>query len=121
MEIKFMTDPQQSAGFPPIPPVKTGAEIFDSIMVEIEPELTTAGSKGLDEKYKGETPEQKKARGERYAKAFEEYEKHYAAYRLEQESQVHAFKRQVIQFAEGKAGDDDQQRLFSLESALGPA
>ena len=116
-----MTDPQKSSGIPQMLPLKTGAEIFDAIMVAIEPELTTAGSQGLEEKYKDETPEQKRVRGERYAKAFEEYEKRYAAYRLEQESQVHAFKLQVIHFAEDKAGADDQQRLFSLESALGSA
>jgi len=116
-----MSDPQKSSGIPQKPPFKSGAEIFDGIMMEIEPELTTTGSQALEEKYKNETPEQKKARGERYAKAFEEYEKRYAAYRLEQESQVHAFKRQVIHFAEDRSNGDDQQRLFSLESALGSA
>lgn len=110
---------QTSTPLPPIPPSKSGEAIYDGIMQEIEPELTTAMLPTLEAKYKDETPEQKRSRAKRYAKAFEEYERRYAAYKLEQEAQVRSFKIQAIRFAEGKAQDDERGKLNTLESSLG--
>lgn len=115
-----MTDPQPSAGFPPLPPLKSGAEIYDGIMAAIEPELTTAQVALLEEKYKDETPEQKKARSERYAKAMEEYIKRYVEFLHDQESQVRAFATRVLHFFEAKAAEADQEHVRSLEASFAP-
>jgi len=113
-----MPNPAPAAGIPMIPARKSGAEIYNSIMREIEPELTTDQIPLMKEKYKDETHEQKKARGERYAKAMEEYEKRYAAYLQEQDAKVRSFKIGAIHFVENKASETDQQKLLSIESSF---
>lgn len=113
-----MSDPQSSAGVPVIPPKRSGADIYNGIMREIEPELTTDQIPLMKEKYKDETAQQRKARGERYAKAMEEYEKRYAQYLQKQDANVRAFKIGAIHFAEDKASAGDRQKLQSLESSF---
>lgn len=113
-----MPNPPSSTGIPAIPARKSGAEIYNSIMSAIEPELTTDQIPLMKEKYKDETPEQKKARGERYAKAMAEYEKRYATYLLEQDAKVRSFKIGAIHFVEDKAAESDQQKLLSIESSF---
>lgn len=100
------------------PPFRSGEEIFDSIMREIEPDLVSHPSPPLEEKYKDETPEQKVERGKRYEKAFQEYDVRYKAYLAEQQSKVHTFKRDTLRFFEADAGKDDAANLQSLESKL---
>lgn len=97
---------------------QSGQEIYDSIMWGIEPELLTANLPSLAEKYKDETPEQKKARAERYQKAFAEYDVGYAAYLADQESKVHTFKHNLISSLEHADSEQDQQQLNSLEAAF---
>lgn len=48
-------------------------EIYDAIMLMIEPELCTDVIDTLDDLYEGETPEQTAARGERYADAIKAF------------------------------------------------
>ncbi|MDD5041113.1 MAG: hypothetical protein PHX87_00315 [Candidatus Peribacteraceae bacterium] len=114
-----MPNPPSSTGIPVIPAKRSGKEIYDGIMRAIEPELTTDQIPLMKEKYKDETPEERKARGERYAKAMEEYEKRYAQYLQEQDAKVRSFKIGAIHFAEGKASDGDRQKLKSIESSFG--
>jgi len=113
-----MSSAQDSAGIPVIPAKRSGEEIYNGIMREIEPELTTDQIPLAKEKYKDETPEQKKARGERYAKAMEEYERRYAAYLLEQEAKLRSFKVGAIHFVEDKASETDQQKMLAIESSF---
>ena len=91
------------------------------IMEKIEPELTLEGVKLLDEKYAAETPEQTKARAERYAKAREEYQKQYAAYRMSLEEQIHAYEKHGLELMEGQARAAEQESLDSLESSIANA
>jgi len=91
------------------------------IMQEIEPDLVTDQIELMGEKYKDETPEQKKARGERYQKAFAEYDVRYAQYLTEQQTTVHSFKRNLIASVEKNSSDDDQAKIDSLESAFSTA
>ena len=71
---------------PPPPVIPSGEEMYDQIMSQIEPDLVTAQLPLLKEKYKDETPEQAKARADRYNRAFAEYEKQFAAYGSEWEA-----------------------------------
>ncbi|OIO54360.1 hypothetical protein AUJ46_03420 [Candidatus Peregrinibacteria bacterium CG1_02_54_53] len=114
-----MSNSQQTSGIPAIPAKRTGAEIYNSIMREIEPELTLDQIPLMKEKYKDETPEKKKERGERYAKAMEEYERRYAQYMQKQDAKVRSFKIGAIHFAEDKASATDQEKLKSIESSFG--
>ncbi len=114
-----MPNPPSSAGIPMIPAKRTGREIYDSIMREIEPELLSAALPGLEEKYKGDTPAQAKERAERYIRAMEEYEKRYEQYRHDQEANTRTFKIDAIHFVEQAAAGDEQTKMQSLASALG--
>lgn len=113
-----MSTPQPSAGMPVIPAMQGGEEIYNRIMREIEPELTTDQIPLMEEKYKDETEEQRGVRAERYQKALDEYEKRYQAYALEEESKLHAFARGSIGFAESNVAQDDAQRLQAIESSF---
>ncbi len=45
-------------------------EFYDTFMQSVEPDLVTKNIAGLDEKYKNETPEQRKDRSMRYNHAY---------------------------------------------------
>lgn len=92
--------------------------IFDAIMQEIEPELVSSQKDVITEKYKDETPEEKQARGDRYAKAFEEYDKRYAQFELELQSKVHAYKSSAMKSVEQDSRQNEVQDLAALESSL---
>lgn len=85
---------------PPTPPagaapsIPTGQELFDVIMQEIEPELTTEGVKLVAEKYKDETPEQTMERKKRYDLAFERYDQAYEGYVGTLQAQMQRYRRQ---------------------------
>ncbi|MDD5623293.1 MAG: hypothetical protein PHI23_01125 [Candidatus Peribacteraceae bacterium] len=100
------------------PPSKSGEEIYDAIMREIEPELVTDQLPLLKEKYKEETPEQKNERGARYQKAFEEYDRRYKLYLSAQHEKVRQFKKSALGFVEAHTNQDDAAKMQSLESSF---
>lgn len=113
-------DQNQTQGqtLPPLPQIPTGDEIYNSIMSQIEPELTSAQISLLEEKYKGETEGDQKVRMERYTKAFEEYEKQYGEYIATLDAQVRSFKRDAMSSTEGQSRAEDNAQLASLESVI---
>jgi len=113
-----MSPVQNPAGIPVIPAPKSGAEVYNGIMGTIEPELMTDQIPLMKEKYKDETPEQKNARGQRYAKAMEEYDRRYAQYLQEQDANLRSFKVGAIHFVEDKVSESDQQKMLSIESSF---
>jgi len=48
--------------------------LYDTLMGQIDPDLTLENIKTLDEKYKGETPEEKEKRELRYVASFQAYD-----------------------------------------------
>ena len=95
-----------------------GTDIYDQIMAKIEPELMSAVLPTLTEKYKNETPEQAKSRGERYAKAFEEYDRQYASFVVQLDAKVHAFERQAVASVEKESLKEESSQLSNLESQI---
>ena len=95
-----------------------GDALYDSIMAEIEPELTTAQINTLVEKYKGETPEEAKARAERYNKAFEEYEKRFAQTQQGWDASFKQYKHEALASAEKEDRTEDEKNLTQLEASL---
>lgn len=91
------------------------------IMSKIEPDLTSAIYPTLDEKYKGETPEQKAAREARYAKAMVEFKKQFDAYNANWESQMHATQAGLLTALEDGDHAGDAQALANLESSISAA
>ena len=85
-------DTQNQTSIKP-PVIPTGQEIFDAIMGQIEPELTSEGIKTLEEKYKNESQADAYARRARYALAYERYEKSYDETMSMLHTQVDRYRR----------------------------
>lgn len=108
-----------SQGTIPTPPkVLSGEEVYDMIMGQIEPELTKAQMPLLEEKYKDESPEDRKKRQERYQKAFIEYDKRYSQYQLTMSSSLRVYRHDVMANAEVVANDAQQGSLSDIESQI---
>lgn len=99
----------------------SGQEIYDAIMAEIQPELTSAIYPTLAEKYKDETEDDRAARMKRYEEAFAEYDKRYAVFLQKVNTDVHEMKKSARDAAEAKAHEQDVQSeadlLAQMESA----
>ena len=104
----------------PTPPQLPGSgeEIYNMIMASIEPELVSGQIPQLKEKYKNETPEQKKERGERYKKAFAEYDKRYDQYMLGMGAKMKAYHRGMRGAAEGGARRGEQKTMDGIEQQI---
>ncbi len=73
----------------PRPDIPDGLAVYDSIMGEIDEDLTSQGAKKLNEKYRNETPEQTKARAARYDAARDEYDRRYDEWKTRKQSEVY--------------------------------
>ncbi|MDD4628935.1 MAG: hypothetical protein PHE68_06160, partial [Candidatus Peribacteraceae bacterium] len=78
------------------PAIPKADELYNSLMREIEPELTTDQIPLLMEKYKDETQEQREARMARYNAAFEAYEKALETHVSGLQKDVGVFRKQVL-------------------------
>jgi len=115
-----MDDTQKAIGITP-PAIPSGKEIYDSIMVAIDPELLSENLPKLKEQYTDETPEQKKKRAARYNKAFAEYDKRFAVYMAELHGKVAQFRKQAIVEVESHDRKDDDNKMQEIESFFNAA
>lgn len=110
---------------PPIPvsvPVTMSPEeIFDGIMGPIEPELTSGQVKLLIEKYKDELPDATRARKERYKRAYEEYNRRFAAWKKELSSAVRSFQLHAMRSVEEESRKNEEASLSHIEETLSSA
>ena len=95
-----------------------GQELYDQIMGQIEPELTSASIPLLEEKYRDETSEEAELRRQRYNKAYEEYDRQYAGFLSQKEVEFQAHKRQAIASIEKEDRKEEEAQLGDLESAI---
>lgn len=109
---------QQDGAMPTPPQVLGGTEVYDQIMGQIEPDLTTTQRPLLTEKYKNETPEEAKVRAERYSKALAEYEKQYQQYMADMEGKIRSFGVGVIRSVENEARKGEEGDLNNLEQSI---
>jgi hypothetical protein len=101
----------------PVPPkIPTGQELFDALMMHLEPELTSTKAKTLDEKYKNETPADHAARMKRYDLAFERYETAYNEYMATLDAQVKRYSRDSLAHTERKDQANDQGLLSQFDT-----
>jgi hypothetical protein len=100
------------------PQIPKAEDLYNALMQGIEPELTTDQIPLLEGKYRGETPEQRQARIERYNTAFAAYERAQADYLKDLRVKVKGFKREALKEAEGKSRSEEQGRLTQIESIL---
>jgi hypothetical protein len=96
-------------------------DLYDQIMGAIEPELTRAGLKSLEAKYKDEAPVQSKMRAEKYARAFAEYDKRAAQYMTELNAQVVEYQHAARESAEKKEREKEEPMLMNLQTQIASA
>ncbi|PIR48989.1 hypothetical protein COU80_01085 [Candidatus Peregrinibacteria bacterium CG10_big_fil_rev_8_21_14_0_10_55_24] len=102
----------------PLPVMPTPRELYDALMGEIEPELTTAQLPLLREKYKTESSEDSQIRRERYRKAFTHYDERFREYVNDLTSQVNVYRKSVLTARENRDKENEQAVLSEIESAL---
>lgn len=105
----------------PRPVLPEGKELYDEIMRGIEPELTHEELSNLDAKYKSETPEQHKARMQRYQDAFKEYDEAYKETMRRLDEQVTGYRRSILVQTEEETREADSSRLGILEQQFSTA
>ena len=96
----------------------TGQALYDSIMGDIEPELLTKNMPRISAMIAKDTPEERKARAERYTAAFAEYEKRFAARNEDWQRTFRTFKRTASRVLEGVVVEKEQGDLSSLEASM---
>lgn len=87
-------------------------------MAGIELDLLSTEVDRLDEKYAGESPEQRRARFERYEAAFAEYDRRYAAYMEELNVYAHGCRTRALRGDESQAEDKDRADERSIEAQI---
>lgn len=98
--------------------IPTGQEIYDYLMAKIEPELVTSAIPTLDEKYKGETPEEKTERKQRYKVSFEKYHKAFDEWLAELKAKVDEARKNVLRAAEKETRGEEVKLLEELEMSF---
>ncbi len=111
-----LTNTHTDAPFPPA--VRSGAELYDSIMGAIEPELVSSKLPFAADAFAAETPEQRAERAQRYQAAFDEYDRRFAAYQDQWNQELRTYKRHAMTFIEEKAQAEDENAMASIESSL---
>lgn len=103
----------------PVPPaIVSGDELYDSLMAKIEPELLIANLPKITELTKNETVAERQARAERYARAFEAYDKALRAHVKEWNTSFHRFKTTTMKTLEQEAAATEDANLSSLEDSI---
>lgn len=102
----------------PPPAIPTGEELYDSIMSKIEPELVSSSLPTLNGKYKDETPDQEKARRDRYNKAFAAYDAEYATTMADLQAKVVQYRKDAFAKVEDQQRALEESELSSLEDSM---
>ncbi len=92
--------------------------LYDAIMGQLEPDLTTAELPNLDRKYAGEPRAGRAARMERYRRAFARYDAELKDLALHLASEDREMRAQGRKRAAKQAGAADAKELKALEEAM---
>jgi len=112
-----MAKPTSTATLEP-PVIPTGQELFNVLMGNIEPELTTEGVKLLMEKYKNETPTEELQRRRRYELAYQKYEEAYTRTMNKIHDQVDHYRRVSFTEVEDEDRAEDSLLLNAITKSL---
>ncbi|MEK7137806.1 MAG: hypothetical protein AAB853_06020 [Patescibacteria group bacterium] len=98
--------------------IPTGEEIYDALMSQIEPELTSSQLPLLAEKYKDETPDQKEVRRKRYNAAFAKYDELYTAYVADMDARIHRYHREALRSIEEWSTGQESKKLDDIAASF---
>lgn len=77
------------------PTIPSTIELYDLLMRDIEPDLMSLSVPILAAKYRKETVEEAAMRAKRYAKAFQEYDRHLEAYIGDLDASIRKFGKEA--------------------------
>lgn len=89
-------------------------ELYDLLMADIEPDLVTSTIPTLEEKYRGESPEDAKKRAERYAKAFVTFEERFQTVVAFWKKGLGRLKKDALAEYGAKVNEQDSEKLKSF-------
>ena len=95
-----------------------GEDLYNFLMRQIEPELTTDILPTLSKKHSHETEEQAKTRADRYSKAFEMYEKCLDTYRTYWTKDLQQYHKEGMTSLQQKNKDSEKEQLSALENTF---
>ena len=103
----------------PLLQIPKGAnEFYDSIMVDIEPDLVLGELPKLKEKYKDESPKSLKERGMRYYEAFQKFNEMLKVKTLELDDKAHELHSFVIGALENLSKGQDDEDCNQIETHI---
>ena len=88
------------------------------LMYDIEPELMTDIIPQLSEIYEGETEEERKERGKRYAKAFEEFSERFSKILDLWKEELQKFKEKALAEFKKRSASEDAKHLSDIEHSI---
>lgn len=97
---------------------EAGDDLYNAIMSQIEPELTTDQLPLLDERYADESAESAKERGLRYQAAFEEYDRQFAGYKADWEREWKQHRHEALESTEREERAAEEQKMQDLENKI---
>ena len=101
------------------PPLFLGEhELYDMIMQTVEPDLVSSVTPTLPEKYKEETPDDRRARAARYEQAFATYDQRFAEYQEYWNGEMRKFEGASRTAAERRARAEEEAQLSTLEQTI---
>ncbi len=99
--------------------VFTLEDLYNVLMEDIEPELTTYTINELDTKYKNESKKDHKKRIERYANAFMEFKKRFGILLDLWKGELIALRDAMIAKVKEKTTEEEQEKLSDIERSFG--
>lgn len=112
-------DDQGGAQTHPFAGLLTGAQVHDAIMAPIEPDLTTQNVVHLDQKYQGESTEQRRSRVARYKDAMSKFDSAFGTWAQNVGKTVSGYKEEAMARAVAQSGQEDAGAMANLEQAFG--
>jgi hypothetical protein len=91
-------------------------DVYNCIMVQIEPDLITTNVNTLHSKYAGESAEQTTARIERYAKARAEYKRELELYLQQNSQRISQEQKIALEAIELESRATEQEQLALIEN-----
>lgn len=76
--------------------IPEGDDLYDMLMIGIEPELVSENLESIRETANNDTADERKVRADRYAAAFTEYDRRFAAYKRDWERASARYKKQTM-------------------------
>lgn len=103
---------------PPLADLHDITELYDALMWEIEPELTTELLSDLEFLYEDEAPEDRKLRAEWYAIAFEQLQERMHTFSADAKNHLSGIKHQILMLAQKDSAQSDADDLGTIERSL---